>query len=229
MISILTKCFNPFRSNPVRWGDHVRLTTLKVLDPQAVLQKVRLNETTEEGIIAEFGPEVMMRRRFSPVYPARYGDHYYPVDKMLLYRGADVGVAEERGMRSYTNRGATAIAFFFYKGVVRWFSVYQRMRNEDGTYSYTEYTTPDVLESSAATYWPYSSCFLKFYEMHVLCMPGSLANHSSFDCPFDEPDFEDKLRADGYYQRLENGYTLEMRMPAIVRDKRNSDTGTEWP
>ena len=227
MFSFLTKCYNPLRSNPVRWGDHVRLTTLKVLDPQAVLQKVRLNETTEEGIIAEFGPEVMMRRRFSPVYPARYGDHYYPVDKMILYRGADVGVIEERGMRSYTNRGTTAIAFYFHRGVVKWYSIYQRVRNEDGTYSYTKYTTPDALEADDGNYWPYAECFIKFYELHVLCMPPSWSNEASSNCPFDKPDFEDKLRADGYYARLENGYTLEMRMPEIVRKEKKSYTGTE--
>lgn len=227
MPGFFSKCYNPLRRHPVRWGDHIRPDVSKILDPQRVLDQVRLNVTTEEDILAFFGPDFYLRNRFDPPFPARYFGHYYPVDKLIVYNGADVGVVRENGFTSYTNRGRLTVAFYFYRGVVKYFSINSRVRTPEGRYEYGPYTTPDVLADEFAANWPDAVAYGRYYEVEVLGVPESWANYSWRERFYEEPGFEEKLRADGYYERVEKGYTVEMRMPPGLLKEQNPDGKTE--
>lgn len=174
------------------------------IDLQLLKEKIHLNESTEEDMYKTFGEKVHKRLTYNIPVPRIYKGKYIPIDKLVMYFDAK---GEEKKLPNgtiYTNHEKVAVTFFIYKGILRFYSIWHYNARED---KLEIDSTPDVIEFykiDQGAFWPHQGCDYKYYDAKVLKLPGQewYTDFASDSCDWEKPNFEEKLKSDGYYDRL---------------------------
>ena len=205
----LGACHNPFKGVTVRWGDHIG-NEQAMLNPESVCHHSRPGRSVAGEILKQFGEDYQIDFSYDPPFPADYGGTRYPVDRLVVYDGAQIGVQEGPGMTAYTNKGWRTVAFFFYKDRLLWFTIAEQTRQKDGSYEWGPYTSPVLANQDVAFKWPDSDCSIKYYQTKVIGASGDDLVNPVVKCPFDKPGYEESLRREGYYEKLDGKFAAPM-------------------
>jgi hypothetical protein len=147
---------------------------------------------------------VNKRINISPPLPKFHNGGYIPIDRIVVYfdgKGEEKQIPNGSIYRSYEK---LAVTFFIHKSIIQFYSIY----HYNAVKNLLELdSTPDSIEYykiRESFFWPHQGCDVKYYDSKVLKVPEDELNYdfASKNCDWEKPNFEEKLKADGYYDRL---------------------------
>ena len=214
LVSIVTillgACHNIFSALPIRWGDSYQGNSSILLDPEEVCEFSTPGISTPSDIKDRFGAEYRVDFSYDPAYPMSIDGRHFPIDRLIVYDGVSIHVDQGAGVTSYTNRGWRVIAFFFYKSRLLHFTIAEQFQKPDGTYEWGPYSSKAIMQKDGNEKWPDSRCMSAYYDKLVLELPPDEIIDPGKDCSFSATGFEDQLRKEGYYNKLDGDFKVPM-------------------
>jgi len=181
--------------------------------PRESVNSLKVGEETEASVIGRLSDAFYSRLSLDPPFPYPYRGHYYPVDLRILYRGATAYVEQRDSITSYVAGEHQYLGLYFFRGKLKFYSLHYEARDpQRNRLVLSRESTAEMADWSnrSAELVPYAGCVAYHYETRVLGQsPKRADNAGSHSCPIDAPDFEQRLREDGYFERLKDGYSVQ--------------------
>mgnify|MGYP007103347494 FL=1 len=127
---------------------------------------------------------------------------YIPIDKLIVYFDAKGIETEIPNGKGYETSEKLSVAFYLYKDKLQFYSIRHRDVLAD---KLLPTSTNDMIEYEKIDFgslWPNQSCDRNYYDFKTLNFPKEKWYDNYIVCEWEKPDFEEKLKVDGYYDKL---------------------------
>lgn len=167
------------------------------------MKELELGVTEEKEIYRIFGKNISVRLSYtnSPL-PRKYKGKYIPIDKLILYFDAKGTETEIANGKRYETFEKLSVAFYFYKDRLQFYSIRHRDAKADILLNSSTKDVVDYEKVQFGNLWPNQFCDRNFYDFKTLNLPKEKWHYSDSDCEWEKSDFENKLKANGYYKKL---------------------------
>jgi hypothetical protein len=167
------------------------------------MKELELRKTSEEEIYQLLEKKITIKLTYSnSPLPKIYKGKYIPIDKLILYFDAKGTETEIANGKRYETFEKLSVAFYLYKNRLQFYSIRHRDTKADILLNSSTKDVVDYEKVQFGNLWPNQFCDRSYYDYKTLNFPKEKWLYNESDCEWEKPDFENKLKADGYYERL---------------------------